>query len=152
MATNEPEDLPPSYMSQNSQTSTLTDRPNPALSAILKPNHSTRASSLSYATSQGRCSILEYHALTFAVMFSHHSIKKVMVIAVDEELDTLVKDVQRMYGSSYFVLISQLRVDLAYGSGNNKSVGSGERLSEENMTAYLRFIKSRNGVDMISAK
>ena len=149
MATNESDDLPPSYMSQNSQTSTLTDRPNPAL---LKPNHSTRASGLSYATSQGRYSILEYHELTFAVMFSHHSIKKVMVIAIDEELDTLIKDVQRIYGPSYFVLISQLRVDLAYGSGNNKSVGNGDRLSEENITAYLRFIKSRNGVDMITAK
>lgn len=148
MASTEPDDLPPSYMSQNSQTSTITDRPNPAL---LKPNHSTRASGLSYATSQGRLSILEYHELTFAAMFSHHGTKKVMVIAIDEELDTLIKDVQRIYGSSYFGSISQLRADFA-GGLNIKSGGNGERLSEENIIAYLRFIKSRNGADVISTK
>ena len=149
MATNELHDLPPSYMSQNSQTSTLTDRLNPAL---IKPNHSTRASGLSYATSQGRLSILEYHELTFAAMFSHHSTKKIMVIAIDEELDALIKDVQRIYGPSYFGAISQLRVDFAYGSAIGKIVGEGERLSDENVTAFLRFIKSRNGLDVISAK
>ena len=149
MAPNDPDDLPPSYMSQNSQTSTLTDRPNPAL---LKPGHSTRASGLSNAASQGTLSILEYHELTFAAMFSHHGTKKLMVIAVDEQLDAVIKDVQRIYGPSYFASISQLRVELAWGSAIAKSVGNGERLSEENVVAYLRFVKSRNGVDVISAK
>ena len=149
MAPNDPDDLPPSYMSQNNQTSTLTDRPNPAL---LKPNHSTRTSGLSNATSQGTLSILEYHELTFAAMFSHHGVKKVMVIAIDEELDVLIKDIQRIYGPSYFLPISQLRADLTYGVLNPKNIGNGEQLSDENITAYLRFIKSRNGVDIISAK
>ena len=75
-----------------------------------------------------------------------------MVIAIDEELDALIKDVQRNYGPSYFGAISQLRVEFAYGSAIGKIVGDGERLSDENVTAYLRFIKSRNGLDVIFAK
>ena len=149
MAPNDPDDLPPSYMSQNNQTSTLTDRPSPTL---LKPNHSTRASGLSHAISQGTLSILEYHELTFAAMFTHRGIKKVLVITIDEELDSLIKDVQRIYGPSYFEPISQLRVELGYGSAIIKNVGNGERLCEVNVTAYLRFVKARNGVDVISAK
>ena len=136
-------------MSQNNQTSSITDRPPPTL---LKPNHSTRASGLSYATTQGRLSILEYHELTFAAMFSHHGTKKVMVIAIDEELESLIKDVQRIYGSSFFAAISQLRVELAGGLVSIQNAVSGERLSDENVKAYLRFLKARNGVDVISAK
>ena len=85
-------------------------------------------------------------------MFSHHGTKKVMVIAIDEELESLIKDVQRIYGSSFFAAISQLRVELAGGLVSIKNGGSGERLSDENVTAYLRFLKARNGVDVISAK
>lgn len=152
MADHTMDDRPPSYMSQDSQTSTLIDRPDPPISALLKPNHSTRASRLSYATSQGRYSILEYYELTFALLFMHNGIKKVIVVAVDEELDTLLKDIQRIFTTRLSTLgnrIRELRVSipgiLSFGA-------NGDILQDENMTAMLRYMKSRNGADMVLAK
>ena len=153
MAAHSVDDRPPSYMSQDNQTSTVIDRPDPPLSAILKPDHSTRASRLSYATSQGRYSILEYYELTFSLLFSHNGVKKVIVVAVDEELNTLLKDVQRIFStrlslSTLSNRIGELRVSL---SGIH-SFGKDDALHDGNITAMLRFVKSRNGVDIVLAK
>ena len=145
-------DPPPSYMSQNSQTSTLIDRPDPPISALLKPNHSTRASRLFYATSRGRYSILEYYELTFSLLFSHDGVKKAIVVAVDEELDTLLQDIRRIFSTRLSSLrnrIMDLRVSF---SGPLSFGGNGDVLHDENITAMLRFLKSRNGADMISAR
>ena len=91
MTTKPLDERPPPYMSQGSQASTIVDRPDPPISAILELDHSTRASRLNYATSRGRFSILEYYELTFPLLFSHHGVEKVMAVAVDEELDTLLE-------------------------------------------------------------
>lgn len=152
MADHTIDDRPPSYMSQDSQTSTLIDRPDPPISALLKPNHSTRASRLSYATSQGRYSILEYYELTFALLFSHYGTKKVIVVAVDEDWDTLLKDIQRIFSTRLSNLsnrIKELRVVLP---GVGSFGANGDILQDGNMTAMLRYLKSRNGADMVLAK
>ena len=152
MAAQRVDDRPPSYMSQNSQTSTLIDRPDPSTQGFLKPNHSTRASGLSYATSQGQYSILEYYELTFSLLFSHNGIKKVIVVAVDEETDNLLRDVQRIFSTRLVFrsgYISQLRVTL---SGLLSFGDNGDLLNDGNITAMLRFLKSRNGLDMIMAQ
>ena len=152
MTANTVDDRPPSYTSQDSQTSTLIDRPDPSISALLKPNHSTRASRLSYATSQGRCSTLEYYELTFPLLFSHDGVKKAIVVAVDEEWDTLLKDVQRIFSTRLSNLSNRIKELRVSCSGSLSFGGNGDVLHDENITAMLRFLKSRNGADMISAK
>ena len=146
------DDRPPSYMSQDIQTSTLIDRPDPPISAILKPDHSTRASRLSYATSQGRYSILEYYELTFSLLFSHNGVQKVIVVAVDEELDTLLKDIQRIFCTRLSNLSNRIKDLRVRMSGSLSFGGNGEMLHDGNITAMLRFLKSRNGADMVLAK
>ncbi len=151
MAAQRVDDRPPSYMSQNSQTSTLIDRPDPQTQGFLKPNHSTRASGLFYATSQGQYSILEYYELTFSLLFSHNGLKKVIVVAVDEETDTLLQDVQRIFSTRLGTLGSRIRQLRVTFSGSLSFGGKGDSLYDGNITAMLRFLKSRNGADMIMA-
>ena len=150
MAAQTVNDLPPSYMSQMSQTSTLIDRPDPPISAILKPNHSTRASRLFYETSQGRYSILEYYELTLSLLFSRYGVKKAIVIAVDEELDILLQDIQRIFSTTLRSLTD--RVELCVKVSGPLSFGGDDILHDGNITAMLRFLKSRNGADMILAR
>lgn len=161
MTTSPLDDRPPSYMSQNSQTSTLIDRADPPTSTILKPDHSTRASRLSYATSQGRYSILEYHALTFPLLFSHCGRKMLIVIAVDEDLDTLINDVQRVFNTSDYQDVQRI-FNTSDRSNRIRElrvttftfVGRVDLLQEGNITATLRFLKARSGTetDVVLAK
>ena len=120
------DDRPPSYMSQNDQTSTIVDRADPPISTILKTNHSARASRLCYATSQGRYSILEYNALTFPLLLSPGVRQRLIVVSVDEELDTLIKDVQRIFNTSdRFNRIKELRVTTLSFGGNAEVLQEG---------------------------
>ena len=146
------DDRPPSYMSQDSQTSTLIDRPDPPISAILKPDHSTRASRLSYATSQGRYSILEYYEPTFPLLFAHNGVKKAIVVAVDENLDILLQDVRRIFSGRISILSNQITELRVSSSGIAIFRGDAEMLVDGNVTAMLRFLKSRGGADMITAR
>lgn len=143
------DDSPPSYMSQNGQNSTISDGIDPPLSAILKSNHSTHASRLYYAVSQGRHTLSEYYQMTFSIIFAHNNIRSAVVIALDEDLETLIGDIQRMFVHKLNpVRVKQLRV---YTSGG-LDLGNSAVLDNENMTATLRLLKSRNGVDTIFAK
>ncbi|KAL9123451.1 MAG: hypothetical protein Q9175_008363, partial [Cornicularia normoerica] len=122
MTANTVDDRPPSYMSQDSQTSTLIDRPDPLTYDHLKPHHTTRASRLSYATAQGRYSILEYYELTFSLLFSYKGVKKAIVVAVGEEMDTLLKDIQRLFSTRLDGLSNRVR-ELRVGMSGGVSFG-----------------------------
>lgn len=147
MAANSMSDHPPPYGSQDSQTSTHIDGSDPPISAILKPDHSTRASRLSYETSQGRYSILEYHELTFPLLVSYKYVTKAIVVAVDEELDTLLKDVQRIF-STFSRRVRELSVKMP---GNLTYTNDG-LIHDGNITAMLRWVKVRNSGDLVHAK
>ena len=146
------DDLPPSYMSQDNQTSTVVDRRGPPLSPPLKPHHSTRASGLSHDASQGRCSVLEYYELTFPLLISYNDVRKPIVVAVDEQFDVLLKDIERLFGIKFETLtrrVKELRVSF---SNVNFGGGKGDVLNETNITAMLRLLKARNGADTIFIK
>ena len=148
MAAQTVRDPPPSYMSQNRQTSTLIDRPDPPYSFLLKPNHSTRASRLFHQTSRGRYSILEYYELTFSLVFSRDGVKKAIVVAVDEELDLLLPDIRKIFETTLRSLTDRVELCVKV-SGPLSFEGKDDILDDGNITAMLRFLKSRNGADMI---
>ncbi len=133
-----------------SDTATLVERPDPPNATILKPSHSTRASRLSYDTSQGRYSMLEYMEMTFSILIMCNNMKEPLVVAIDEDFNTLLGDVQRMFCISLIystTRIKELKIGLGtWEFGGNPSLNSG------NIVAMLRLLKSRNGKDMLIAK
>lgn len=133
-----------------SDTATLVERPDPPTAALLKPSHSTRASRLSYDTSQGRYSTLEYMELTFSLMFMCNNMRGPMVVAVDEDFNTLLGDVQRKFCGS--LIYSTTRLKELKISWAARDFGSSFALNSDNIVAMLRLLKSRNGQDMILAK
>lgn len=134
-----------------SDTATLVEqRSDPPDAAILKPSHSTRASRISYARSQGRYSMLEYLELTFSVMFLCNNMRAPLVVAIDENFNTLLADVQRMLGGS--LIYSTTRIKELRISWGGRDFGSSFLLTSGNIEAMLRLLKSRNGQDMIMAK
>ncbi|KAK3172028.1 hypothetical protein OEA41_004112 [Lepraria neglecta] len=145
------EDPPPSYTSQAS-AATLVDPSDPPIAAILKPSHSTCASRLAYATSIGRHSKMEYIELTFSIMVIANNLRAPIVISIDEDVETLIKDISRMFNNGLMLStsrIKELRINWYSGS---QDFGSGFHLSNGNVTAMLRLLKSRGGVDTIVAK
>ena len=74
------------------------------------------------------------------------------MVAVDEEMDTLLKDIQRLFSTRLDGLSNRVR-ELRVGmSGGVSFGGNGDLLHDGNIMAMLRFLKSRNGTDMIWAK
>ena len=131
-----------------SDTMTLADRPDPPTATLLLPGHSTRASLLSYHASQGKYSALEYLALTCSLMFTCNSTIKPLVVAIDEDFDILLDDIQRYFGiSPGFMRLKELHVH--WGP---RTFGVKGLLQRENIVAMMRLIKSRNGQDMVMAK
>ncbi|KAK4695933.1 hypothetical protein P7C71_g1903, partial [Lecanoromycetidae sp. Uapishka_2] len=141
------ENLPPFYT-----TDTPTSNSDPPLSSILKPCHSTKASRLAYATSQGRYTTLEYSELTFSIMVMVHKLRAPVVVAIDEDIDILIGDLQRMF---YNGLNNKELTELSIEWGRTaegRDFGPGLKLTNLNATAMLRLLKSRGGQDTISAR
>ena len=144
-----------------SDTATLVERPETSAQILLLPGHSTRASKLSYDTSQGKYTMLEYLALTFSIMVTCNNHQGPFVVAIDEDLHTLNGDIQRAFprwnnplrASGSQPRIMELSVNWGqqvYGHKDFKDTKS--ILQKENIVAMMRLLKSRNGKDVIIAK
>jgi len=145
------DDPPPLYTNEASASSRIGPS-DPPLASILKPSHSTSASRLAYATSQGKYSTLEYMELTFSIIVMCNGLRAPVVVAIEEDISTLMADIQRMFHNKLNNRkIFELRVEWC-GSPASRDFGSGFHLSNGNATAMLRLLKSRNGVDTISAR
>jgi len=144
------EDLPPLYSTEASASSRINPS-DPPLSSILKPSHSTSASRLVHATSQGKYTTLEYVELTFSIMVLCNGLRGPVVVAIDEDISTLISDIQRLFHNRLSnTRVTELRIDWCGAPGSG--FGSGSHLNNGNATAMLRLLKSRNGVDSISAE
>lgn len=136
-----------------SDTATLVDRTEPRepdVATMQKSSHSTRASRLFYETSQGKYSHLEYMELTFSVMVMCNNLRGPLVVAVNETFPSLLDDIRRMFKSRFSSTEpKELRVSWSSGA---RDFGSNFTLNSGNITAMMRLMKSRNGVDMIMAK
>lgn len=96
--------------------------------------------------------MLEYMELTFSIMIMSNSLRAPVVVAIDEDISTLISDIQRMFHNRLNTKkITELRIEWC-GSGASRDFGSGFHLSSGNATAMLRFLKSRNGVDTIGGR
>lgn len=94
--------------------------------------------------------MLEYLELTFSVMFLCNNMRAPLVVAIDENFNTLLADVQRMLGGS--LIYSTTRIKELRISWGGRDFGSSFLLTSGNIEAMLRLLKSRNGQDMIMAK
>ena len=155
MPVNRQKDLPPAYSSQASGSAELPIRP------TLKPNHSTRASELSRATSEGMYTMSEYLKLTFSVLIWCRDSWEPIVLAIDEDYDTLFDDFHTIFGEPREIAamskkpvqrrLTRMRITWgkvgAQGSWPDHHPGS--YVKADNLVAMLRLLKSRNGNDYI---
>ena len=75
-----------------------------------------------------------------------------IVISIEEDVETLINDISRMFNNGLMLSgsrIKELRISWYSGS---QDFGSGFHLGKGNVTAMLRLLKSRGGVDTIVAK
>ncbi len=74
------------------------------------------------------------------------------MVAVDENLDILLQDVRRIFSGRISILSNQITELRVSSSGIAIFRGDAEILVDGNVTAMLRFLKSRGGADMITAR
>lgn len=159
MAANTGKDQPPAY---TSQASTAGNNPEASTTPTLKPNHSTRASELLRASFEGSCTTSQYLELTFSVMVHCGTTSEPVVLAIDEDYETLFDDFQRIFVEPPVTenankqkkptgrRMTQMKV--AWGRAEKEFVidpGWGSTMKTGNITAMLRLLKSRNGKDYI---
>ncbi len=131
-----------------SDTATLVDRPVPPIETLLLPGHTTRASKLHYDTSQGKYTTLEYMELTFSIMVTYNNRRGPLVVAIDEDYNILLGDIQREFPR----LHNQLRIKELGISWGGREFGSNDVVQRKNMVAMMRLLKARGGQDMIMVK
>ena len=145
MAANKGKDQPPAHTSQHNQTSMTGDSARRSATPIRKPNHSTRASELLRATTEGTYTTSQYLELTFSVRVKYHNISEPVVLAIDEDYETLLDDFQTiLFGSAKMNLPRMRAIWGTQGVCDWEPV-----MTTGNMTAILRLLKSRNGKDYI---
>ena len=156
MAHRKGKDQPPAYMSEDYHKSTDSGRERYATA----PNHSTRASRLSQATETGTYTS-QYLELTFSIMVRSGSTFEPIVIAIDEDYDTLLDDFdyifRQIFSSSRSLGLKKMKV--VWENGWKKawnSIGSHEvdrkwhsTVEASNITAMLRLLKSQSGMSYI---
>lgn len=147
MALNTNKDQPPAYTSlddQSSITGSSAERSTTSTNTARNTLRSARASELSRLTSEGRFTTTQYLEFTFSVMVNHSRIAKPFVLAIDEDYKTLLKNFQDLYDYKKIDSIS-----VVWGVGKPPCVKDRIPLTSENITAMLRLLKSRGGVDTI---
>ncbi|CAD6594140.1 MAG: hypothetical protein ASARMPREDX12_008302 [Alectoria sarmentosa] len=156
MAHHERKDQPPAYMSEDYHESTHSGRERHATA----PNHSTRASRLSQATATGTYTS-QYLELTFSIMVRYGSTFEPVVIAIDEDYDTLLDDFnyifRQIFHSSRSLGLKKMKVVWENGWKERwNSIGSREldrkwdsTVETSNITAMLRLLKSQSGMSYI---
>lgn len=136
-----------SIMSDNA---TLVEEPDTPTVATVKPCHSTRASQLAFEAQEGRCSTLEYLELTFSIMFLYNGRWAPLVVAISEDLNTLLRDVQSKFSEwliTSTTIIKELKVSLACRESRGLFF-----LNNGNMVPTVRLLKSMNGDVVIIAE
>ena len=135
MAANRGKDRPPAY-TESHQASASSNR---------KSNHSTAASELRRDMDSGQLKSSEYLELTFSVMIRYHGTTQPIVLAIDEEYETLFDDFEDIFDNSV------MRVqEMSVIWGKDWILQFEEsRVTKSSITAMLRLLKSRNGKDYI---
>lgn len=159
MAANTGKDQPPAY---TSQALTAGNNPQASTNATLKPNHSTRASELLRAISEGSCTTSQYLELTFSVMVHCGITSEPVVLAIDEDYETLFDDFHRIFVEPQVTESGSkpnkrtegrmTKMKVVWGRAEKEFVidpGWGSVMKTGNITAMLRLLKSRNGKDYI---
>lgn len=151
MAANNGKDQPPAYTSQDHQASMTGNNARPSATPTRKPNHSTRASELLQATTEGTYMNSQYLELTFSIRIDFHSISEPVVLAIDEDYETLMHDFQTMFlGPGRYRLIEMRPIwETADGKGPLSRYYWTASMNTGNIIAMLRLLKSRNGKDYI---
>ena len=159
MAANTSKDQPPIY-DQASTTGSSAELPT---TIALKPYHSTRASTLSHATSQGTYTTVQYLELTFSIMVFCCGTREPVVLAIDEHYDSLLHDIQHIFvkagtAENEKVIknakkMTHMTVSWGIGGTTGKPYHDPSfEVNRNNITAMLRLLKSRNGVDFLEVR
>lgn len=122
-------------------------------SSTSEPHHSTRALSLARNGDGDR-----FLDLTLSVMVEWNGHHMPMVLAIDEECETLFDDIQNVYAKTNDAKERKRKNDdskkkhmkVVWGQGFYKDVTEESVLDDSNMVATLRLLKSRNGADLIA--
>ena len=151
MAANNGKDQPPAYTSQDHQASMTGNNARPSATPTRNPNHSTRASELLRATTEGTYTTSQYLELTFSVRIDYHNISEPVVLAIDEDYEMLLHDFQTIFigpGRNRLIQMRAIR-ETADGKGALSHYDWKAIMNTGNITAMLRLLKSRNGKDYI---
>lgn len=132
------------YLRLKSSSEGLSNIQTPQFAIIQKPYHTSRASLLFSAASQGMMSKPECLETTFTVVvyFSDH--KFPLVVSIDEDYCHLLDDIRRIAKKPEIQKLS------ACTTAGSKDHGVWQ-LDGYNLEPLLRFMKSRQGVDSIRA-
>lgn len=132
------------YLRLKNMSDSFSNTQSPQFAVIQKPYHTSRASLLFSAASQGMMSKPECLETTFAlvVYFSDH--KFPLVVSIDEDYGQLLDDIRRIAKKPEIQKLS------ACTTGGSKDHGIWE-LDGYNVEPLLRFMKSRQGGDSIRA-
>lgn len=151
MAANGGKDQPPAYTSQDHQASMTGNNARPSATPTRNPNHSTRASEHLRATTEGTYTTSQYLELTFSVRINYGYISEPVVLAIDEDYETLLHDFPTMFLGPGRQRSIQMRAiwETADGKGALSHYYWTAIMNTGNITAMLRLLKSRNGKDYI---
>lgn len=90
---------------------------------------------------------LEYLALTFSIMTYHGRYSFPLVVAIDENYNTLLQDCKSAFRASGGEKIKELRI--GWFNGGRSYGDNGHQLHQGNMEALLRLVKSKGGEDCL---
>lgn len=91
----------------------------------------------------------QYLDLTFAVLVEYNGIHKPMVLAIDEDPEPLFQDIRHLFDAKDDPKKNK-EMKVTWGHGSPKHGPGESKLDSRNITALLRLVKSRNGVDLIA--
>ena len=129
-----------------SDTATLVEQPSPLPTATLMPNHSIRALRLADNYNNN---VPLYLKFTFSIMFEYRAAHAPTVVAINEDLNTLLGDVNALFERRFDMGGNAWRVRSLRAQWADKTVGSAGSetlINQGNVVAVMRLEIEEGGV------